>query len=180
MLRVEFPLAGEFCENIQIISSYTILKVPISQIEDFYSNDASSPKKSWFKISVKSVKPFGHKKRLHILQLPIPYCVSLIMVTITSHIFQTVHFSAVKFTRGNEKNMTFLLIPKFQKVWKNFEAIGPGSFKWNLTILLLYMYNKLFNMLGIWKYSLCVDVSVGFQIQWIWQCKEIKSSDWYK
>ncbi len=35
------------------------------------------------------------------------------MVTITSHffinIFQTVHFPAVKFTRGNEKNMSFLL-----------------------------------------------------------------------
>ena len=106
---------------------------PISQNGNFYSNDASSPKISWFQISFKSVKPFGHKKRLRILQLPIPYCVSLIMVTITSHIFinifQTVHFSAVKFTRGNEKNMSFLLIPKSQKVWKKSEASGPGSFK---------------------------------------------------
>ncbi len=36
------------------------------------------------------------RKGLRILQLPIPYCVSLIMVTITSHIFiiifQMVHF----------------------------------------------------------------------------------------
>ncbi len=31
---------------------------PISQNENFYSNDASSPKKSWFQISFKSVKPF--------------------------------------------------------------------------------------------------------------------------
>ncbi len=68
---------------------------PISQNGIFLSNDASSPKISWFQISFKLVKPFGHKKRLRILQLPILYCVSL-MVTITSHIFinifQTVHF----------------------------------------------------------------------------------------
>ncbi len=52
--------------------------------------------------------------------LPIPYCVSLITVTMSSdifiNIFQTVHFSAVKFTRGNEKNMSFLLILKSTKV----------------------------------------------------------------
>ncbi len=93
---------------------------PISQNENFYSNDVLSPKIYWFQISFKSVKPFGHKKRLRISQWPIPYCVSLIMVTITSHIFmnifQTVHFSAVKLTRGNEQNMNFLLIPKSLKV----------------------------------------------------------------
>ncbi len=54
------------------------------------------------------------------------------MVTITSHIFinifQMVHFSAVKFDRGNEKNMSFLLIPKSPKVWEKSEAIGPGTF----------------------------------------------------
>ena len=98
---------------------------PIFQNGDFYSNDASSPKKSWFQISVKSVNPSGYKKRLGILQLPIPYCVSIIMDTITSHIFieifQTVHFSAVKFIRGNEKNMIFLLIPKSKKVWKKMK-----------------------------------------------------------
>ncbi len=93
---------------------------PISQNEDIYSNDVSSPNKYWFQVSVESVKPFGCKKRLRILQLPIPYCINLIMVTITSHffinIFKTVHFSAVKFTRGNEKNMSFLLIPKFYEL----------------------------------------------------------------
>ncbi len=58
------------------------LKVPrpISQNVNFYLNDASSPKKSWFQISIKSVKPFWCKKRLRILQLPIiPCCVSLIL-----------------------------------------------------------------------------------------------------
>ena len=92
---------------------------PISQNQNFYSNDALSPKISWFQISLKLVKSFGHKKRLRTLQLPIPHCVSL-MVTITSHIFinisQMVHFSDVKFTRGNEKNMSCLLIPKSPKV----------------------------------------------------------------
>ncbi len=104
---------------------------PISQNENSYSNDASSPKISWFQISFKLVKPFEHKKRLRILQLPIPYCVSLIMVTITSHIFinifQTVHFSTAKFTTGNKKNISFLLIPKSPKLCKKSEAIGPGT-----------------------------------------------------
>ncbi len=59
-------------QNIWRKKSY-YLKVPgaISQNGDFYSNDASPPKKSWFQISVKSVKRFGYKKRLCILQLPI-------------------------------------------------------------------------------------------------------------
>ena len=54
-----------------------------------------------------------------ILQLPISYCVSLIMVTITRHIFidifQTEHFSAVKFAMGYEKNISFLVIAKIFK-----------------------------------------------------------------
>ncbi len=60
---------------------------------------------------------FGRMKRLHILQLQIPYCISLIMVItclIFRSILQTVHFSAGKFTRGNEKNRSFLLTPKSQ------------------------------------------------------------------
>ena len=77
---------------------------PFSQNGDIYSNDASSPKKSWFQIPVKSVKPFGHKKRLRILPLPILHCVRLIMVTISSHIsiniFQTVHFFSRKIRQG--------------------------------------------------------------------------------
>ncbi len=106
----------------------TALKVPglISQNGDFYSNDASLPKKSCFKISVKSVQPFGYKKRLRILQLPIPFYVRIIMVTITSHIFinifQMVHFSAVKFARDNKKNIWaffwYLNLQKFEKSLK--------------------------------------------------------------
>ena len=54
----------------------------ISQNGDIYLNGAPSPKKSWFKISVKSVEPFRYEKRLLILQLPTLPC-ELIMVTIT-------------------------------------------------------------------------------------------------
>ncbi len=121
------------CLNVfNVIYIYIHLKVPgpISQNVYFYSNDASPPKKSWFQISVKR---FGYKKRLCILKLQIHFCVSLIMVTITSHIFinifQTVQFPAVKFTRGNEKNTSFLLIPKSLKIWEKSEVIRPGSFK---------------------------------------------------
>ena len=57
-----------------------------------------------------------------ILQLPISYCVSLIIVTITRHvfinIFQTEHFLAVKFSVGYDKNMSFLVITESPKVWK--------------------------------------------------------------
>ncbi len=43
-----------------------------------FSDDASSPERSWFQTSAKSFKPFGCMKRLCILQLPIiPYCGSL-------------------------------------------------------------------------------------------------------
>ncbi len=56
------------CENkVQLLLK---MPGPISQNGNLYSNDASSPKISWFQISFKSVKPFGHKKRLRILQLP--------------------------------------------------------------------------------------------------------------
>ena len=76
------------------------------------------------------VKPFGCMKQFCILQLPIPYCVSLIMVTITRHlyinIFQTEHFSVVKFDMCYEKNMSFLVIPKSPKVWKNVEKNWTG------------------------------------------------------
>ncbi len=69
--------------TFQLYPSYLKMPGPISQNDFFYSNDASSPRISWFQISLKSVKPFGHKKRLCILRLPTPYCVSLIMVTIS-------------------------------------------------------------------------------------------------
>ena len=55
-------------------------------------------------------------------------------VTITRHVFiniiQTEHFSAVKFTMGYEKNVSFLVIAKSSKVWeKKVERIGLGCFK---------------------------------------------------
>ncbi len=124
---------------------------PISQNGDFYSNDTSSFKKSWFQISVRLVKTFGYKKRLRILQLPISYCVNLLTATITSHIFinifQTVHFSAVQFSRGNEKNMSFLLIPKSLKVWTKYEAIRPGSFK---------LLSKFLHILHTYSFLVCL------------------------
>ena len=65
------------------------------------------------------------------------YCVSLIMVTITRHIFinifQMEHFSAVKFAMGYEKNMSYHVISKSPKVWKSVEKIGMGSFKTSRT-----------------------------------------------
>ena len=98
------------------------------------SFEESSLQKCRFKILVEIVKPFGCTKEICILQLPISYCVSLIMVTIfTRHIFinifQTERFSAVKFAMGYEKNMSFLVIAKSPKVWKKSKKIGLGSFK---------------------------------------------------
>ncbi len=167
------------------------LKVPdlISQNGDFYSNDASPPKKSWFQISVKSVKQFGYVKRLCILQLPIPYCVSLITVTITSHIFinifQTVHFPSVRFTRGNEKNTSFLLIPKSPKVWEKSEVIRPDSFKGFIELHVRqasykmyiyfergkYMYNEFYTVQHKWLHITfatrfcCIDRPTFFWFQ---------------
>ena len=50
------------------------------------------------------------------------YCVSLIMVTVTRHvfidIFLTEQFSAVKLVMGYEKNISFLVVPKHPEVWK--------------------------------------------------------------
>ena len=70
-----------------------------------------------FEILVETVKPFGCMKQFCVLQLPISYtCVSS-NVTITRHIFQTVHFLAVKFDiMGHEKNMSYLMIPNSPKV----------------------------------------------------------------
>ena len=59
------------------------------------------------------------------------YCSSLIyMVIIARHvfinIFQTEHFSAVKFAIADKKNLSFLVIPTSLKVWKKVEKIGLG------------------------------------------------------
>ena len=62
-----------FCRGMAVLKVTGL----ISQNGDISSNDASSPKKSCFQISVKL---FECKKRLRILQLPMPYCVNLNMV----------------------------------------------------------------------------------------------------
>ena len=98
------------------------------------SFDGSSHQRYKFKISVEWIKPFGCWKVFCILQLPICYRVSLIIITTTRHIFnkffQTEHFSALKFYIVYEKNMNFLVIPKFPKVWKKVEKIALGSFNY--------------------------------------------------
>ena len=67
-------------------------------------------------MSVETVESFKCRKQCCILQLPISYCVSFIIVTITMHFFinilQMKHYSAVRFDMGNEKNMTSPVIPK--------------------------------------------------------------------
>ena len=71
------------------------------------------------------VKLFGCTKKFWIMQLPIPYCVSFIVSTVTRHIFisilQMECSSGVKFVMGYEKNMGFPVIPK---VLKKLEKIG--------------------------------------------------------
>ena len=51
------------------------------------SSEESSLQRCKFQISVETVKPFGCTKQFCILQLQISYCVDLIMVTITRHVF---------------------------------------------------------------------------------------------
>ena len=71
-----------------------------------FSFEESSLQRCKFQISVETVKLFGFTKQFCILQLPISYRVSLLMVTMTRYvfinIFQTEHFSAVKFAMGYE------------------------------------------------------------------------------
>ena len=91
------------------------------KIQFSVSFEESSLQRCKFQISVEMVKLYT--KQVCILQFPISYCVSLIMVTITRHnfvnIFQMKHFSAVKFAVGYEKNMNFLVIAKSSKVKKS-------------------------------------------------------------
>ncbi len=60
----------------QVVLRYLEVKGPISQNDICIQMMPSSPKKPWFQIFVKLVKPFGHMKRLRILQMPIPYRLS--------------------------------------------------------------------------------------------------------
>ena len=109
--------------NIDNFDTFMTSKVhgPVFQNYFFVSFEESSFQRRKFQISVETVIPFGCTKQFCILQSPISYCVSLIiMVTITRHIFvtisQTEHFSAVKFAIGYKKNMNFFMIAKSLKV----------------------------------------------------------------
>ena len=94
------------------------------------SFEESSLQRCKLQISVEKIKRFGCTKQFCILQLSVS--VSLIMVTITRHVFTSIfqmkHFLAGKFFVGFEKNMSFLVIAKSPKVWKK---------KWNDRIGLL-------------------------------------------
>ena len=77
------------------------------------------------------VKPFWFGKQFCICKYLYNYYVKphlMIMVTMIRHlfinIFQTQHFSAIKFYLGYEKYMSFLVIPTSPKVWKKVEKIG--------------------------------------------------------
>ena len=72
----------------------------------------------------------------------ISYSVSLIMVTITRHVFinisQTEHFSAVKSDMGYKENMRFLVIPilSLKKSWK--KSIWAPSLFHTLATIIVY------------------------------------------
>ena len=82
--------------------------VLFSKFSSLISFEESSLQRRKFQIITETIKPFGFTNQFCILQLPISYCVSLIMVTITRHvftnIFQMEHCSAVEFAMGYEKN----------------------------------------------------------------------------
>ena len=96
-----------------------------------------------------------------VLQLPISYC-SLIMVTITRHIFinnfQTEYISAMKFDRGYEKNMSFLVI--WYHNLQKFEKIRLGSFKSCQNAMqssfMHFLKSQVYNL--IWKKNRCLLV----------------------
>ena len=116
--------------------------VLIFKIKFSVSFQGSTHQRYKFKIWVKSVKPFGCRKQFCILQLPISYCVSLIIYDYgyhTRHVFidffQMKCFSAVKFYMGYEKNMNFHVILNFPKILKKVEKIGLGSFNCIIAII---------------------------------------------
>ena len=89
--------------SLEWLVDYLSLKGARSYFSKFrfsVSFKESSLQRCKFEISVEMVKPFRYTKQICILQLPIiSYCISLIMVTITRHVFinilQTECFSAL-------------------------------------------------------------------------------------
>ena len=76
-----------------------------------------------FKIWVKPVKPFGCTKQFCVFQLPTFYCVSLITVTITRHvfinIFQTEYYFSCKIWHRFWEKYELSSDTKISKSWKN-------------------------------------------------------------
>ena len=74
----------------------------------------------------------------------------LCKLTISSNIFidifQAKHFPAVKFAMGNEKNMSFLVIPKSPNIWKKIEKSNWASLK-------CYILSKSHHILGNSQYG---------------------------
>ena len=101
-------------------------------------------------------------------QLPIAYCVSLIMVKVTWHIFiyifQTEHLLAMKYGTDYEKNMSFLVIPRSLKIWKKLKKKRTGLLNnfHNVTVLLqkVTQWNSL---RWVWLFS-CLLSLLGHSI----------------
>ena len=84
------------------------------------SFEESSHQRCKFKISVDGQAILIYQANLYIAVVYILLCISIIMVTITRHIFINIfrreHFSAVKLAKSYEKNMSYLTISKSQNV----------------------------------------------------------------
>ena len=110
-------------------------------------------------VSVSSSK-IHHSIRFCILQLPISYYGSLIMVTLTRHIFisifQMEHFSALKFDMGYEKKWAFLWyynLQKFEKKLKKSDWVPVRIFPvlgWEWCCIYLRQSDRIYIQGGIW------------------------------
>ena len=115
-----FPMCSYDLKHLKV-HAVVIFKIKLHVPVSFEESSLQGCK---FKISVKTGKPFVCSSNFVYCSC-LPYCVSLIMVTITGHIFinffQMKQFSAVKFDMGYEKSMSFQAIPKSPKVLKKFK-----------------------------------------------------------
>ena len=100
------------------------------------------------------VRPLGCAKQLCKLQSPILYCVSLIMVTITIHIFTDIfpreHFMAVISFVGNEKNMGYLLVSNLIKFEKKLNKNQTGLLQFCISLIRLKKFSVL-KLVKNWK-----------------------------
>ena len=112
----------------------------------FFFNDAALPNNPWFKISVKSDKPFGAMQILRPVYcniLPVHYCVSLIMIN-CMYAYKNAFFipSISKWYIFQLENSYELSSDNTNSVSTHThthksEAIGPGSFNTVLSIGIL-------------------------------------------